>query len=48
MQSIDITEDGVMYLGFTQERNNLEGQRRSDVTEAGFLKITGLDTIKAE
>lgn len=46
-QSIDITEDGTMYLGFTQERKDPQGKRDSGVTEAGFLRITGLDTIKA-
>jgi len=46
VQSIDITGDGAMFLGFTQDRNNLEDRRVSKVTEAGFLRITGLDTIK--
>lgn len=43
---IDITADGTMYLGFTQGRREKEGDRMADVTESGFLKITGLDTIK--
>ena len=46
VQAIDITEDGTMYLGFTQKRKDAKGGRNSDIQEAAFLKITGLDTIK--
>ncbi len=46
VQAIDITEDGTMYLGFTQKRPKGDGKGKSGIQEAAFLKITGLDTIK--
>ncbi len=46
VQSIDITEKGELYLGFTQKRKKADGKGGSSIQEAAFLKITGLDTIK--
>ena len=46
VQAIDITDKGELYLGFTQKRKDAEG-KKSDIQEAAFLKITGLDTIKS-
>lgn len=44
--SIDITDAGELYLGYTQERKKkVGGRRNSDVTESAFVKISGLDQI---
>ena len=45
--SIDITDDGVLYLGLTHEREKKEGNDNAGVTETFFMKITGLETIDA-
>ena len=46
VQSIDVTEKGELYLGFTQKRKKADGKGNSEIQEAAFLKITGLDSIK--
>ncbi|MBI1336727.1 MAG: hypothetical protein GC164_07175 [Phycisphaera sp.] len=49
MMSIDITDQGELYLGFTQERiRKSNGARNSGIAETAFLKITGLETINPD
>ena len=45
MISIDVSEKGELFIGFTQSRKGKK-HRRSDVTESAVLKLTGLETIK--